>query len=744
MGRRAVWLALALILALAPVTIALADAPATQATGGESRPRIGLVLSGGGARGLAHVGVLKVLEENRIPIDMIAGTSAGSIIAGLYAMGLSASEIETVILGIDWNEGFSDASERKYRSLNRKNQELGILTTLEAGLDLDGLKLPKGLLQGQRLEMLLRDITAGAELIEDFDQLPIPYRAVATNIENGARISIGHGDIVRAMHASMAIPGVYAPVEIDGEMLVDGGLASNLPIQVVRDMGADIIIAIDISTPLNTASELSSVLKIAGQVSSLLTQRTVDDEIRVLRVDDTLITPDLTGYSSANFDKAGEIIRIGEQAARDSEERLARYRLDETAYADYRRTKARLNPQRPIIDEIVITSNSHLSQARLASYISIKPGERFDPAQLETDIAYLYGLGYFSRITYQLDRDGDEISLLIDARKKAWGPNYLRAGLGVQGNLSGDNRVDVAAGLLVTEINTLGAEWLTDASFGENSGFTSNFFQPLGNNSNTFIDAEVALQQRNVRVYAGGKPVISARVRSRQARISLGHQFGNTTEVRLGIKRRTAWMDVSNIDITDELKSNDGAYELSFLHDTLDNTHFPRHGNHTALVFSTSRPELGADDRHDLGAFSIYQSLTWGKHTLQGHLAYADTITSSGNIDFSRMFQIGGFLNLSGYEPDEISGSYTGLASLIYFRQFNEYFIKSASVPIYIGASLETGNAWQKRSDITLNNSIVASSIFLGADTYIGPIYLGYGFNSKGRQTSYLYIGRIF
>ncbi len=232
-----------LLLSLLPT--AILAAPAEKAV--SERPRIGLALSGGGARGLAHVGVLKVLEENHIPVDMIAGTSAGAIIAGLYAMGLSAAEIETTILGIDWNDGFSDDAERKYRSFRRKQDDLDILTTLQAGIDSNGVRLPKGLLQGQRLELLLKRITSGAERVHDFDRLPIPFRAIATNIETGERVTLAGGDMARALHASMAIPGVYAPVEIDGQLLVDGGLSSNLPVQAVRDMGADLIIAIDIS-----------------------------------------------------------------------------------------------------------------------------------------------------------------------------------------------------------------------------------------------------------------------------------------------------------------------------------------------------------------------------------------------------------------------------------------------------------------------------------------------------------------
>lgn len=734
---------LGLLLFLLPT--AVIAAPAEKAA--SDRPRIGLVLSGGGARGLAHIGVLKVLEENHIPIDMIAGTSAGSIIAGLYAMGLSADEVENIIRGIDWNEGFSDESERKYRSIRRKQDDLDILSTLAAGVRSDGVHLPKGLLQGQRLELLLKRMAAGAELVTDFDRLPIPYRAIATNIENGKHVVIGKGQISRAMHASMALPGIYAPVEIDGKMLVDGGLSSNLPIKTVRNMGADIIIAVDISTPLSTADELTSLLSVAGQVTSLLTQSTLEKQLKSLNENDTLIRPELTGYSSADFDKTPEIIRIGEKAARDSLQQLKRYRIDAGRYQAYRSQIIKLSPAAPIIDEIIISSNSRLSQKRLAKYISIKPGDRFDRTKLEEDIAYLYGLDYFSYITYQLDKDEGQTSLLIDVHKKDWGPNYLRAGLAITGNFSGDNNVNIAVGLLATEINSLGAEWNTTLQFGARSGVSSEFFQPIGANSDYFVAAAARTLKRNVNLYQDGSALTTARLDEKQIALDFGRQFGNTTELRLGITRATGETEITTGPPVPAVKSSDGAYRLTLKHDTLDDANFPRRGSYGQLALSSSRSQLGADTNIDIGGFSYHRAISRGHHTVVGNIAYADTIntdTDGDPLNLHKSFQLGGFLSLSGYEQDELSGAYTALASLAYYRSLNHYFIKSAELPIYIGFSAETGNAWLERSQIGFDSLIYASSIFVGIDTYLGPLYIAYGFNSDDRQTSYLFLGRTF
>ncbi|HEB93342.1 MAG TPA: patatin [Gammaproteobacteria bacterium] len=740
MPQHGTFLALGLLLSLLPMAGLAAPA---EKTAGE-RPRIGLALSGGGARGLAHVGVLKVLEENHIPVDVIAGTSAGSIIAGLYAMGLSAAEIEKTILGIDWNEGFSDSSERRYRALRRKQDDLDILTTLQAGLRIDGVRLPKGLLQGQRLELLLKRITNGAEQIHDFDQLPIPFRAIATDIENGDRVVIAGGDIARAMHASMAIPGVYAPVEIAGKLLVDGGLSSNLPIKTVRDMGAEFIIAIDISTPLLAADELTSVLSVAEQVSSLLTQNTVAQEVKHLDTDDILITPDLKDYSAADFDRAAEIIAIGEKAARNSLGKLTRYRIDAGRYRNYRNDISHHPPLTPIIDAVVISTNSHLSQTRLANYIKLRPGDRFDRAQLKEDISYLYGLGYFSHISYQLDKDTDDgrTNLLIDVRKKDWGPNYLRAGVTMSGDFSGSNKINLAIGLLATEVNTLGAEWETTLSFGERSGIVSEFFQPISTASDYFVATSISAQQRSVNRYRNGNTLLTARLRERQVAVDAGRQFGNRAELRVGITRLSSRADITTGPSLPTTTREDGAYRLRFTYDTLDNPNFPHRGSYGQLFLSSSKSELGADANVDLGSLSLYKAGRWGNNILLGNISYADTINNRSSL--SNLFQLGGFLNLSGYAQNELGGAYTALATLAYYRTLNHYFIKSAEIPLYIGVSIETGNVWQTRRQIGFDSLIHAGSIFIGADTYIGPIYIAYGFNSEGRQSSYLFLGRVF
>jgi len=738
MPRPGTALALGLMLSLLPPASVAAPTEKTAA----ERPRIGLVLSGGGARGLAHVGVLKVLEENHIPVDVIAGTSAGAIIAALYAMGLSAAEVETIILGIDWNDGFSDDAGRDYRSFRRKQDDLDILTTLHAGIDRKGVRLPKGLLQGQRLELLLKRITNGAERLRDFDRLPIPFRAIATDIETGQRVTLAGGDMARVLHASMAIPGVYAPVEIDSRLLVDGGLSSNLPIKAVRDMGAELIIAIDISSPLLNADELTSVLAVAEQVSSLLTRDTVAEELPYLSDNDTLITPDLKGYSSADFDRAREIIAIGAAATRKSLDRLVRYRLDATRYHDYRRKLGRLPPFEPVIDAVIIGTNSRLSQARLASYIHLRPGDRFDRAQLEQDINLLYGLGYFSRIGYQLEQEDGQTSLLIDVRKKDWGPNYLRAGVAMSGDFSGSNKINLAVGLLATEVNSLGAEWETELNFGERSGIHSEFFQPVSAGSDYFVAASLSARQRSVKLYRDGTNLLTARLREQEAALDAGRQFGNRAELRLGLVRSSSKADVTTGPPLPAGRSEDGAYRLRFTYDSLDNPNFPHRGSYGQLTLASSKRALGADAEVDLGSLALYKAGRWGNNTLLGNLSYADTINNRANL--SNLFQLGGFLSLSGYAQDELSGAYTALATLAYYRTLNHYFIKSAEIPLYAGFSIEAGNAWQTRAEMGFDSLIHAGSVFIGADTYIGPVYIAYGFNSAGRQSSYLFLGRIF
>src|SRR6187397_348108 len=291
--------------------------------GEPGRPRIGLVLSGGGARGAAHIGVLKVLEENHVPIDAIAGTSMGAVVGGLYASGLSAADVERVMTSVDWQDAFRDRPARTDLNFRRKLEDQNFLVKFPLGLTGGEFRLPRGLVQGQKLTQILRGVTLPVAQIQNFDDLAIPFRAVATDIVTGDRVILDHGDLTTAMRASLSAPGVFTPVESEGRMLVDGGLSSNLPVDVAREMGVDVLIVVDCGFPLLERGKLDSVATVSNQMLAILIRHNTADQRKTLKATDVVIDPALGDFSSLDFSQHAKAMRLGEEAARGQSQRLA-------------------------------------------------------------------------------------------------------------------------------------------------------------------------------------------------------------------------------------------------------------------------------------------------------------------------------------------------------------------------------------------------------------------------------------
>ncbi|MFO0227366.1 MAG: patatin-like phospholipase family protein, partial [Gammaproteobacteria bacterium] len=345
---------LVLLLALVPLvgaaSAAHADAaPVAPAAAGE-RPRVGLVFSGGGARGGAHIGVRKVLEAERIRIDAIAGTSMGAVVGGLYASGLSAAEIESLMFSDEWRDAFREPGPRDRRSFRRKSEDRNFLVNFPLGIEAGSFRLPKSLIGGQRLTQALRKCTLPVAAVRDFDKLPTPFRAMATDLETGDAVELGGGDLVTALRASVAAPGVFAPVDIDGRLLVDGGLANNLPVEVARAMGVDVLIVVDVGFPLRKRAGLESVATITNQMLAIAIRGGSDAQRRLMRDGDILLEPLLGEASTFDFEVLSRAAGLGEEAARGALGRLAGLRSDARDYAAYvaRRSAAREAAALPI------------------------------------------------------------------------------------------------------------------------------------------------------------------------------------------------------------------------------------------------------------------------------------------------------------------------------------------------------------------------------------------------------------
>ncbi len=359
------------------------------------RPRVGLVLGGGGARGAAHIGVLKELERLRVPIDAIVGTSMGAIVGGLYASGMSVEELEETVSALDWADALSDESQRKDLSFRRKQDDAQFPINFEVGYRDGELQLPQGVIQGHRLDLILRKLTLHVSEVYDFDQLPIPFRAIASDIVAGEPHTMAEGDLALAIRASMSVPAAFAPVLVDGRLLVDGGLTGNLAVDVMQDMNVDVIIAVDVEFPLYSIDELDSAIAISEQVFTLLIRQETRHQIKRLGPQDILITPELGTFASTDFQRAVETFEPGAVATRKHASRLQELSVDELVFAKYLAERQVIVQPDEGLAFVRVVHDAKVAPEILAARMNVEAGDHIDPDALAAEADLLFGLGLF-------------------------------------------------------------------------------------------------------------------------------------------------------------------------------------------------------------------------------------------------------------------------------------------------------------------------------------------------------------
>ncbi|HOQ42641.1 MAG: NTE family protein RssA [Deltaproteobacteria bacterium ADurb.Bin151] len=716
-----------------------------QTTVPEAPPRIGLVLSGGGARGLAHVGVIQVLEEMKIPISCIAGTSMGAIVGGLYAAGLSPAEMEKLVTSMEWNEAFKDKPPPSELTFRRKKDAAEYLIDSDLGFKNKKFQIPKGLLQGQNLNLMLKSILFHTEGVDDFDKLNIPFRAIATDIETGDAVVLGKGELVKAIRASMSIPALFAPVEIDNKMLVDGGVANNLPIDIVRQMGADVVIAVDISTKLSSRDQLTSSIEITAQLTSILVQRNTARQIQSLREGDILITPDMGDIGSADFFKAPEAVTVGRKKAEEMKPHLARFAAKEDDFMAYLKLQRHKDTEMPVIDSVEVVNKTSLPTKLIGAHIDIKPGKKLDLSQLRRNIDRIYGIDTFERVDFRLMKKDKSTGIVFEPLEKSWGPNYFRFGLGMEDSFKGVSKYALTTKFTKTAMNRLAGEWSTEVRIGENSRIVTEFYQPVDDSLSYFVAVNAGYRVRDFNDYnEDGDVTTQHRAHSIHAGLDVGRQFGNWGELRLGINREYGAVRVLVGDHTGPAEYyNRASIFASAAYSTLDNYVFPLSGTDAYLTWNYNLKMLGSDIEVQALAFKWMTALTWRKFTFLPSVEIRTTLDND-DMEVQDTFPLGGFLNLSGFGANELFGRHTGLARLIVYREIFSTGIGALTMPLYIGMSAETGNVWNKRADINFDSLILAGSVFIGTKTFLGPIYLAYGQAQRSHSSVYLYLGQRF
>ena len=736
---------LILSLVTGALCLAIAFRPAFAAESAESgqppphRPKIGLVLGGGGAKGISHIGVIKVLEELHVPVDYIAGTSMGSLVGGAYASGMSSDEMARFVEGLDWAKVFRDLPPRKDQSVYLKRLEEENLWPLVLGIGRGGVSLPSGAVAGQQLGYVLDKLAARGAGTSRFDEFEIPYRAVATNALTGKMVVFDRGDLADAMRASMSVPGAFSPAAVGNQLYLDGGLVRNLPVDVVRDMGADVVIAVNLETPLATREELNSALTVTAQMIDILMQQNVNAQLATLSDADVLVRPDLKGYGSASFDQAAKLIPLGEKAARAAVDKLKRYSLPENEYWALRAEQHARYRTPPQIEKVLVDTAglTYVNPKAVEARLRLPKDQPANIGELTHKVDVLYGTGDFERISYDFEYQDSERVLVVHPVEKPQGPNYLRFGVQMSTDFKGDNDFVLLANYTMTWLNRLGGQWRNDVGLGSPAFLRSEFYQPLDVTGPWFVAPSVFAGRQVVNFFEGDNVAAQVRENRLIAEFDVGATIEPSAQLRAGVFTGTlnATPTVS-IPGLSEQTSGLGGYRFSGVYDSRDNVGFTREGTLVRAGLTLARTGLGSQLNYQMAELSWLSAWSFGRNTISGALRGGSGF--NGDLPFYELYAIGGLFNLSGYRSGQLQGQSVALGRLMYYNRFASLGLVGS---VYAGFSLEAGNVYGSFTGVAPTGVQYAGSVFLGADTIIGPAYLAYGHAQEGNSTFYLYVG---
>jgi NTE family protein len=713
--------------------------PATE----HKHPVTALVLSGGGARGAAHIGVLRVMEQLHIVPDFIVGTSMGSIVGGLYATGWTPDQIEQLLKSIDWNnEIFSDRVERTERTFRRKQDDDILL--IQGRLRFKGIKpvVPPGLLGGQRLELFLQGLEAISTGETDFDRFPIPYRAVAMDIDTGEAYVFKTGSVATAMRASMSIPGMFAAVKFDGRRLVDGGSVANLPGRIARSLGADRIIAIDISSDYESGEgQERNFLSTINALSSLLIFSNRVEDVKALQPGDVYIRPELGDLGFMAFDRAAEAVKIGESAGRAKLEALRAFASDDATWNAFLARHHRRPASELKVDEVKIVNSSLLSDETVKSMLTIPSDKPFDQKGITAAVMRLKSMDCFGLITEKFENVDGHGVLTLSTPARTLSRGSLQVGLSAQRDSQSNQDVNLTFRLQLLALNRLAGEAQAVAQIGQSQDASFEYYQPVEATLHWFVTSAVDVQRKQRQIWSDGDAVAEYRTRHEEVSADFGRVLGQWGEVRLGVYTGNEGADRTIGAVGPETYSESrGGIMAKFTVDTADQAVFARQGNFVQLSFDQSSHTLGADTDYQRTYLVANHFFSWGANTLQPGIEIGVNLDTP--VSYMNEFTLGGPGRLSGLAVDELAGDDAGLARVVYYRRVAGLDLSSMRIRTFIGGTLETGNVYDKGDPVTMASLRFSGSVFVGADTPIGPIYLGWGLSEGGRDRIYISFGR--
>lgn len=723
---------LCLLLALSATTAALAQSL--------PRPKVGLVLSGGGARGLAHIGVLRVLEEMQVPVDLIVGTSMGAVVGGAYASGRSVDELEALVKSANWNAILADRPARDRLAIRRREDDERLPSRIEFGFNLQrGAMLPGGAAGNGQLEATLSSLLPATRTDDPLRKLPIPFRAVATDLLSGAMLDQADTPLFEALRASMAVPGVFAPLRVNGRPRVDGGLVRNLPIDLARSLGADIVIAVNVGTPLLEEREITSAVMVANQMLQILTEQNVQRSLRELRAQDIVIDPDLAGMGFMDFSRADEAMATGRRAALAAGERLAALAAPAAQAALQAR---RLGQPETAQGALPLTalqfSGAHrVNPEALRAELALPMNAPIGRAELTRAVERLDGMGDFERIETDVDDRNGQRSVEFKLTEADWAASRVRLGLELYSNFADASSYSLVAMHVANWLNAWGAELRSVARIGSTRGINTEFYQPLGPGSRWFASGKLAYTAGSNDVFDQGQRALRLASSLTSAQLELGHRVAGLGDLRFGVGRLRASDEVV-LPVVPEGGRRSQTYAQQYLElhtDSLDSLAFPSRGQWTTARIEWLHPrgEASVINASLLG-LAAFRLGEWAGQ-LYGEFAHAER---------GQARSLGGYLRLSGTPDSSLVGENMVLTRVVMARRIGEMPVGLGGA-VRVGFSLEAGaigaGEGLKFSNLPRSGWKQAVSGFLSVDTRFGPFFLALGTTRGGDTSAYLLLG---
>ena len=709
------------------------------------RPVVGVAFGGGSARGLAHIGVIRWFEEHRIPIDVVAGTSMGGLVGGSYATGMDADELDQLMATMNWDELFG-SSNFAFKNIRRKADARAYPSRIEFGLK-GGIVPPTSLNNGEQVELLLGRIAAPYYDIESFDELPTPFRAVAMDLVTASKMVLDRGSLAQAMRATMSLPLIFPPVEIDGRVLVDGATMDNVPADVVRAMGADQVVAISVGDLRDAEGISYTLLGVAGNTIDAMMRAST--KVAIASADVRIDVP-VTGFGSLDWRKSAELAKEGYKAAEAMREQLLPLAVSE---AEYERWKADRQGRRrrtiPVPAFVNVEGVAKGDAERLNTILERHVGVELDVQALQEDLVLLTGLDRYETITWRLTRnDAGQVGVLVRGRPKAYAPPFMMLGVNLENTTSTDFRISATARYLAYGVLTSGSELRVDGTIGSNPGAGAEFYQPLGSTP-LFVAPYGGITTATFNKITDDQVVARYGATTSRVGVNFGSNIGARSDIRIGayVGRFKANIEVGDPGFP-EASGMESAAEAQWRYDGQDSPVIPKSGTaaNVKLSWLLEGPNLVVGDESvetasDVAQLSIAGNRFWSLGERKRLVLYAGLGTSFDSEPLAvRQFQMGLPLRLGAYRPGELYGNHYYIVTGGYLHQVGR-LPDFMGGPIFIGGWLENGDAFDKWEQAKLRTN---ASVAMIMDTLIGPVMIAGSGGFDGRWRTFLGVGKVF